>query len=64
MLAYSVINVKCAVIYLFKDKEFELPLKDTKTRREYQHRYYEEHREELKAQQHLHSQKPEIKAKA
>ncbi len=40
-----------------------MPLKDTKTRREYQHRYYEEHREELKTQQHLHSQKPETKAK-
>lgn len=40
-----------------------MPRKDKEDRREYQHRYYEEHREELRAKQHLHSQKPEIKAK-
>lgn len=40
-----------------------MPRKDKEDRREYQRRYYEEHREELRAQQHLHSQKPETKAK-
>ena len=40
-----------------------MPRKAKNDRREYQHRYYEEHREELRAKQRLNLQKPDIKAK-